>query len=898
MRRSFSILALAALLAVAAQPLWSSDLLFSYDGPLHLMRAFALDLTLHQGVPFPRWLVDLAYGYGYPIFDFYPPFSAYAVESIHLLGLGLVAALKLTFTFIIAASLAGAYLLGVSLFHEERYARSAGLVTAGAYVFFPYFMVGIYTRGALAEGFAAALLPWLVWSLRRLLLMPRFATLVLVGLLLAVLIVAHSLTAAIIFPFLGAYTLFELLRIPAARRLTAASGPISAALLGIGLSSFYWLPFLGELRLVKMGSGLDILSDVFETNFLKLSALVQPSLFYEYGGPPVPLGLVAMTIAALVLVGGLLAGSELKARGTIALFGALALLGAIAISEPARALWLAFPASSMIQSVWRVELLINLGVAVVIGSAPLVISGLTHKLPPGPPRILALAIGPLTALILVWTTMARLSPSEILVPHNLFDLAHLARFEVSGASPGTTTFGEYMPATVKAADLANYVSPKTDSPDSPSPEVHLLERDGNQWRLSINSRQPVSIRVRSFYFPDWRATIDGAPARLHPSTPIGLLTVDLQPGSHEVHLFQIDTPVRQIGNLLSAAGGMLVLGLLAYSLRRQERELWLSLALSLVLLGLIMLPALATQNGTPVAVDSTQVSVSPGLNLIGLTLADGRLEEKQWRMRNPTEILHIRPYWQVNTSGLADSPVTWRLTDGAGRILAQRTQYPRYGTSRQSSWVANEIVQDEYDLPLTPAIPPGEYSLQVSPSADLPFMTTGTLHLDASSVPASSVQSQQPSRPVNSVLGNAIRLLGFDAPVQAHPGQAYTLTLYWQAERDVLEDYTASVQLLDPDGKLVAQHDSITGEGLNPTSLWIPGETMVERRHISLPQNLKPGSYKLVALMYSLRDLKRLQVVTDGKPTPDNAVVLGQVQLSDAAPNDLVRLISELGSTP
>jgi len=106
----------------------------------------------------------------------------------------------------------------------------------------------------------------------------------------------------------------------------------------------------------------------------------------------------------------------------------------------------------------------------------------------------------------------------------------------------------------------------------------------------------------------------------------------------------------------------------------------------------------------------------------------------------------------------------------------------------------------------------------------------------------------------------------------------------------VLEDLTASLQLLAPDGKLVAQHDSITGEGLDPSSLWFPDRPTAERRQLDLPANLKPGTYTMIALLYRLSDMQRLPVMLETGPAYDNAVVLGQVQIAAAAPDILTSL--------
>ncbi len=133
--------------------------------------------------------------------------------------------------------------------------------------------------------------------------------------------------------------------------------------------------------------------------------------------------------------------------------------------------------------------------------------------------------------------------------------------------------------------------------------------------------------------------------------------------------------------------------------------------------------------------------------------------------------------------------------------------------------------------------------------------------------------------PINARLGDQIRLLGYDATPVVQAGDPYRVTLYWQAERDILEDYVVSTQLLDAEGKLVVQHDNPPGEGLNPTSLWVPGDTVKDERTLTLPSDLPSGVYTLIAVMYRPADMQRLPVVTQEGPVPDNAVMLGQVEI-------------------
>src|SRR5438132_8879908 len=85
----------------ATIPLWQPDFFFTADSPLHLWRVFELDRMLRAGIFYPRWASDLFFGYSYPVFNFYPPLAYYISESLHLLGLDLVAAIKIEFALTI-----------------------------------------------------------------------------------------------------------------------------------------------------------------------------------------------------------------------------------------------------------------------------------------------------------------------------------------------------------------------------------------------------------------------------------------------------------------------------------------------------------------------------------------------------------------------------------------------------------------------------------------------------------------------------------------------------------------------------------------------------------------------------------------------------------------------------
>jgi hypothetical protein len=55
------------------------------------------DKVIRDGVWYPRWIPDMAFGYGYPFFNVYGPLSSYAGEVFHLAGLDIVTSVKIIF---------------------------------------------------------------------------------------------------------------------------------------------------------------------------------------------------------------------------------------------------------------------------------------------------------------------------------------------------------------------------------------------------------------------------------------------------------------------------------------------------------------------------------------------------------------------------------------------------------------------------------------------------------------------------------------------------------------------------------------------------------------------------------------------------------------------------------
>lgn len=136
-------------------------------------------------------------------------------------------------------------------------------------------------------------------------------------------------------------------------------------------------------------------------------------------------------------------------------------------------------------------------------------------------------------------------------------------------------------------------------------------------------------------------------------------------------------------------------------------------------------------------------------------------------------------------------------------------------------------------------------------------------------------------QPVEAILGEQVRLVGYDLAGTPAPGQTLTLTLYWQALRPVVEDYTIFVHLLGSDGALLAQHDAPPLDGLYPTSRWVAGDVFTQRVSLTIPPEARAGKYELLAGMYTYPDLVRLPVVSERPYARDGLVWLQRVEISN-----------------
>jgi hypothetical protein len=99
-------------------------------------------------------------------------------------------------------------------------------------------------------------------------------------------------------------------------------------------------------------------------------------------------------------------------------------------------------------------------------------------------------------------------------------------------------------------------------------------------------------------------------------------------------------------------------------------------------------------------------------------------------------------------------------------------------------------------------------------------------------------------------------------------GGVLPMTLHWRVREPADHDYSVSVRLLAPDGRVLAQHDERhPALGTAPTSTWPVGPVVGDYHELPLGNRLQSGAYRVGVVAYRPDPLRNLRLVDrDGRP--------------------------------
>jgi hypothetical protein len=615
-------------------------------------------------------------------------------------------------------------------------------------------------------------------------------------------------------------------------------------------------------------------------------------------------------IVVLAILGSLMASLRLVRRrqpqeGWLALlFLASLIVLVFMLTSRSEWIWANVPLLAVAEFPWRLMGMAALCCAWLIGA------GISAR-PTGKWSRIVAAVGMVAIILGSAVYLYPPKPFVLYGSEGTPSLLDQARYERATGTIGTTTLGEYLPLWVEEVPPPRPLTAKVTAGQAPEKldrsalppgvQAELMAHTPHLDHYLFASEQPFVARFFTFFYPGWRATVDGKPVAVQVSSPAGLIEIPIPAGERELILQFTATPLRsatQVISLLSLllAAGMLIAGLAALFRRPSTPDTGdktpsrlaqrpapltqpTSLPLLVVVLVFLLVKVLLVDHYT-----GWFRRQSPANEIIGLSHPVGANLDDQVVLvgydldRGVVRAgrrLHLTLYWQALERLAEDYSIFVHLdVPPHGTTLLAADKNPPGDAQAQidiptSHWELDTYVRDEYRFTVPEDLPPVRYTLRVGLYDPISNegLGEGIALQELQVLPARSLRPSHLPNRQRVRLGDEIELLGHMLEASSPPA----LTLFWRAQEPVDEDYVVFVHVVDEQGMVQAQQDGPPYGGMYPTTSWWPGQIIADRRAIP---PLAHGERLLVG-MYDLATMQRLPTYrNDGTRLPDDAIPL------------------------
>ena len=685
-----AIFLLTAATAVILIPLWSPGIPNPGDFLMSVHRIYELAGAWETGIFYPRFGLDLNFGYTAPLFQYYPPLASYIGLAFHTLGLGFIAAAKAVASLSLLLAGWGAYVCAAALLKN----RFAALMAAFTYLLSPYLLMVIYERGAISESLTWAILPWLVWATHRYFITQQRGYGLAVAALVALIMLGHNATALFVAPLAALYAAVLASVTRDGKALLRVAG---AFVLGAGLSAFYWAPALLEMNLTKSTEFMFSGATSIEANVKTLTTFAQSSLLALYAGPERFRFALWPLLAAAAGVIGLFVARRRRPPMLWFWAGALVVTALLQL-DLSLPFWQNIPFVRFIQFPWRLYGIIAFSIAALFGA-------LFADVQPGEKR--AAWIPALTATgllaIFAWLSVSNLRPDKLPIWETLDEAGVNQRVLWERGLVGYPLFGDYTLRTLSIDDRGLALSRPAEDPMRLPPiaapeKLEVRAENPVRYVLDVGATQPWTLRLHRPYFPGWQVTVNGAPVDVAPGGVGGLVSAELPAGDYRVVASLGDNDVRRAANTISiVALAIWLVWLLPW------RRWWLDAVLVIVLSVAIgaLITYLQTDGRFARYPLTTQAHFDAGIRLVGLELPTTTVCAE--------DELALRLYWFTDHTPHTDYKIFMHVTtlDDTGKV-AQIDTMPFDSFNPMTRWEPGELVDFAQTLPLA-GVTPGRY---------------------------------------------------------------------------------------------------------------------------------------------------------------------------------------------
>lgn len=253
--------------------------------------------------------------------------------------------------------------------------------------------------------------------------------------------------------------------------------------------------------------------------------------------------------------------------------------------------------------------------------------------------------------------------------------------------------------------------------------------------------------------------------------------------------------------------------------------------------------------------------------------------------------LDVTLYWQAMAPITQDYALAIQLTSpipGDDSLRFNYNTWPGQGNYPTTAWSSGRIIADYYNFRLPESDAPTQaWDLLTTfyeyESGDrLPVRIDGRDVGKGLVLTTLRVPGRAPSCPPDGKLASDVRF--GDAAQLTHvtvqPADGnVAVDLCWEARQSLPTDYTVFVHLEDASGAQIATGDGPPMGGAFPTSLWQPGDVILDIR--SLPSALPSQGGRITVGLYDPTDGSRLPVSVDGEPVLDAAAPIWSKSIED-----------------
>ncbi len=532
---------------------------YNMHDDLQMMRQLIIETCLRDGQIPCRWTQHMGYGYGFPLFNYYPQLPYIVGEVFRVIGFSFVNTAKLLFFTSLVASGIAMYFLA-----REFWGRQGGIISSAFYIWAPYHSLDIYVRGAMNEAWALVWFPLILLSSYKLIITSKFKYIIILALGFYGLLNSHNLMVLIFTPLFAVWCLMWILKNKSWRVIPKL---ILSGLWAFGLSAFFTIPVAFEQKFVQVESLIVGYYD-YVAHFTTLNQLLI-SRFWGYGASvwgeedrmSFQLGYLHWILPTLLLIYVLWKYyKDRKIDNTTIVTSFFVMSGWFALfmaHNKSTPLWVVFnDVLKFVQFPWRFLTLAIFSFSAVAGSFVLLPFFRQEKVKNWSVLILII-------ILIIFNV-------EFFRPEKMGPLTDQEKYsDFAWDLQQTSGIYDYLPVTAQTAPK----SPQKTIAEVSEGDIELsnMSQTSNKAYVVAEVKTDNAIlQINILQYPGWEVYVDGARVETFVGEdPWGRIHIKLSKGKHEISARFVDTPVRKYSNMISMISWV---GLLSIPLWKKRKD--------------------------------------------------------------------------------------------------------------------------------------------------------------------------------------------------------------------------------------------------------------------------------------------------------------------------------------